>query len=383
MFKVPTGISFGAPYEAWAFWPKAGVVAPLGGALNNKRVVLSYDRHHDNEFNDTIFEIIQKNEPIEADELVLNSIDTCEGTCAYCYKKSDLNRSHLLMFTDIEHLINKNIKRISILGGEPLLNLPLIYDILVQTDLPVAVSTGLFVSNGVFEEFLNMLATYADRMRVQISIDPYGGYRSGVGSKESFSRAVTLLSIPKLTTNIRCTLCKGAVNYWTIRSDLEASCGHEVDTEFEFVSDADLLPSEREWMTVVEHLLDDVDSWREGKRKFVPLDILGMSDAMFRSFSEGSVGWAIELGCGTFRGSAIVIEADGRQTKCCMPIDQYGKSQSRCQTCPMLRTCGMRCFVKSGEDYLCMTSVARTTAAAYCAVRRMKDGPVPVLNERM
>lgn len=380
MFKVPKGITYVIGGRWKLFLPKFGIVTDLGETVDKTVFLMHHNGIPDSqEFNDHVFSIINTNEPKPPEELVLNSVSVCAGECDYCYKKTDLVGSRRLKFADIEQYLTPNIERISVMGGEPLLNIELIADLLEKTDLPIAVSTGLFVTDYTFNRFMGIVAENAKRMHVQISIDPHGGFRKGLMAHEVLSRAATLISTQDLSTNIRCTLCRGAVDYWTLRSDLEAITGKEVDCEFEFVSDPELLPTMQEWELVTKHLIEDVNSFFFGKRKIVPLEVLTTAEILLDTFRKQETGWNLEMGCGTYRGSAVIIEADGRLTKCCMPFDQHTSSSGKCRTCPMLRTCGMKCFVKAGEDFQCMTSTTKTIAAVYAALRRI-DGPLSIFD---
>jgi MoaA/NifB/PqqE/SkfB family radical SAM enzyme len=298
-------------------------------------------------------------------QVYLNSTTICRGSCKYCY--ADNHPGLPLQFSDVTSAIHNQgipidqIQTFTMLGGEPIMNLTLINDLLTNTSAKVSIATGLFISYQLFSGFMSLLEKYTDRLFVSVSMDPDGSLRSGYSQENVYDWSLEVL---KHKSRIKSTICSGAINYPRLRSRFEQDLGREIEMDFDLVNKSEYHPTDDEIQTLQSYLLIDAHEHLLGNRQYVPLYTVDLARALAQTDDPNFI---VTTGCGVLT-DAFVINPGGIITRCCEPLDKkitMDDIDHKCSICPILRYCGVRCYLNSGKRYMCNVSKLKLFTALY------------------
>lgn len=317
-----------------------------------------------NIINTRAFSEITKDNPLNLDTIHINSTNACNAKCTYCYNKSN-HGSNKVAFSQVEKALKgydtSKVTSFTLLGGEPLLNLNLVYDLILKTDKVINLSTGLVVSEKTLESFLYLQAKYPERIHVQISLDPSDSYR-GTTKEDKLKVVRVLKAVDPSRIRLRSTLCKDSWNYVELRDSYEDILGRDVDVDFEICTIPEFEPTPKEIYQVLELILDDIDN-NLGK---APLSIDTLTKNLFEHRNGNFI---LANGCGMTNGTCLNISENGLITTCCMPVNLENISLDNCRDCAILRYCGIACKAQASTSSLCKTQLLKVAGCGYNLIR--------------
>jgi len=319
--------------------------------------------------------------PSRVESIYVNSTNVCRGKCTYCYATPWMINGEVVTF---EYLMKSleaidsvdTLKDITILGGEPLLNFELIKDILEQTEYVVSISTGLFVSDKEYNNLLDVLDKYPNRIALQVSLDPTNKYRPGKFQENIIPRAKELAKLTGDDFGIRATLCNGSYDYTEIRKEFEPDLNRELSLTFEVVSEDKFLPTDNEFDTLLALLLIDVNAIIDGKRTEMPLSAIERGEQIYERLKANDSNFFLARGCRLYVGDVPVVTPETSKASTFQRCTQVGLEDSpssvadKCKTCNVLKYCGVSCPVEATQPGYCTTQVLKTIVSVYYALRK-------------
>jgi radical SAM protein with 4Fe4S-binding SPASM domain len=266
------------------------------------------------------------------------------------------------------------MKQVTILGGEPLLNFDLIKRVLLETNYIVSISTGLFVKDKLFDRFMEIGTAHNERMSIQCSIDPTNKYRPGTnGGRAIYDRTERILE-EFISTQLRCTICTGDIDYRKLRNGYEKKLNKEISTTFEIVNTPDLWPAKSEWYHLLGMLVTDAHEYLDGERTELPLSAAEVADNLLKQWNEGHSNFYVALGCSMYSGESPVLTPDTVINKefqrCTQPQDSSAINRpftlpEQCSQCEILRYCGVSCPTEAAVPSFCATQLLKHLASMY------------------
>lgn len=318
-------------------------------------------------------------EPNRVSNVYINTTNVCAGKCTYCYAEDVMINSDVVDFDDFMETLESidsvdTVKDVNLLGGEPLLNFKLIERLLKETDYTVSISTGLFVKDKLFEQFMDLVKPYGRRVSVQCSIDPTNIYRPGKnGGQAIYDRTERILAELEYT-QLRCTICTKDINYRKLRNDYERKLGKEISTTYEIVSTPELWPTLTEWYELLSMMIMDAHEYLDGTRAELPLSADEVGENILTQWSEGHSKFYITMGCSMYSGDAPVLTPDTIKQKkfqrCTQPQDLESVKKpfimpDKCSKCEILRYCGVSCPAEAAVPSFCATQLLKHLTSMY------------------
>jgi radical SAM protein with 4Fe4S-binding SPASM domain len=300
----------------------------------------------------------------------------CDGGCKYCYAKNawdikDYITPEIFDKTCKENNIHKLMDAI-IYGGEPILNIGAFHNLIKHLIFNwkvenITVSTGMFYSDEIFEEFKKILIAYPHKLSISISIDPPSvsedGYmRMYKGNDTYLFLLKRLLELMKVTDyiGIRMTLNKNSDNPFKLLDAIEFETGKRISCSIQpLTSGKDLSLSNERLQDIKGYLSsymrDDIYS---GKRKTCRENI---PNPIGRLMVNRGLPWIHSMkDCDMFT-KRLAIMPDGGISHCSediqlnypkeikLSVDQihdklYLNKSKECEKCDWKSVCGKRCF---------------------------------------
>ncbi len=296
-------------------------------------------------------EIIERREE-KVTSLYLNTTTKCNKQCSYCYMKDNNQDAIMLSYEQVEEHLG-GITHITLLGGEPLLNLPILEKLLDNTSIEISISTGLGLSHKEFKKFLEVIEGKEKCISLQVSFDGTGSDRNANDFNKilcflyKLSRLdLAILSIKQIVNSKHFSINK-------TREEVESVIGKEIPFTFEFATGE--LDQRASAITYIAGVMEaEVNSYLDHSRKFFFNDI----DKFIESTARVDGFFMVANGCRAYFGGAKFIQADGSLDSCCMPNAGY-TGIDKCLTCKLLPYCGVRCPVMVEDEAQCVDAAIK------------------------
>lgn len=396
--KIPDLIVFDIKGETIAFSPKYFQFAKIQGYCPQYKVEIYTSDEVQMQFveppkdiNDAVMKNILKgytgSRPSKVKGIVVNATTLCRGKCTYCCVEPWLNKTaefvtyDNLMATLEAHNSLDTIEHIDLYGGEPLLNQPLLEDLLEKTDLDITISSGLFITKKEFERFMSTLDKYGERIQVQLSIDPTNKWRPGkFGGELIYEKCKEILRHPKVNEiRINSIIGQGDTKYREFRESLEEASEKPVYLDFDIVSDTDAPPTKADWWDLLDQVLLDAEELIEGKRERMPFDADQTADVMYRNFIHKVDDFYVDDLCEQMTGEIPVLypdSAEQHEFRRCQTIPEWKNDfdfvpPNKCNTCPILRYCSAACPYGTPFPSYCSTKLLRVISGAYIMLHKI------------
>ena len=313
------------------------------------------------------------------DMLYINSTNLCLKDCYYCYNRHSIvkNNPNFVSFHSISDKLD-GVKYITLLGGEPLLNVSLIRNILENTDVTLNISTGLGIdSNDVF----NLLEKYSSRISLQISYDGKYSKRNSSDHKKIFYILQSIKDINFGLLSFK-TILYNDENPFNVRSELEDIYKNEIQYSIEYADEAIF---NREYhKLILSFIKNDSIAFMNGTRK----EIINSYDMIYSSVSKvksiDSDTFFLANGCRAILGEAKFIDYYGNMSDICsynsnsnIENINHTKNLEKCAICKMVKYCGYRCPINFNKESQYMNA---SMSRYFIRYTRSKSAILPIYN---